>query len=109
MPAPPLNPFMSMERPAWSDSRDRKTRERLEQEVVRQSAELERVRAAVADAEVWKAKYDRLQEEHDLLLQLYGQLEEDVSALRKNGAGILSADAAATSSTSGSVSAAAVP
>ncbi|CBZ24736.1 conserved hypothetical protein [Leishmania mexicana MHOM/GT/2001/U1103] len=106
MSAPPLNPFISMKRPAWSDSRDCKTRERLEQEVVRQSAELERVRAAAADAEVWKAKYDRLQEEHDLLLQLYGQLEEDVSALRKNGAGILSA---AASSASGSVSAAAAP
>ncbi|CAC9465276.1 hypothetical_protein_-_conserved [Leishmania infantum] len=109
MSAPPLNPFMSMKRPAWNDSRDRKTRERLEEEVVRQSAELERVRAAAADAEVWKAKYDRLQEEHDLLLQLYGQLEEDVGALRKNGAGILPADAAAASSASGSISAAAAP
>ncbi|GET86897.1 hypothetical protein, conserved [Leishmania tarentolae] len=109
MSAPPLNPFMSMKRSPWSDSWDRKTCERLEQEVVRQSAELERVRAAATDAEVWKAKYNHLQEEHDLLLQLYGQLEDDVSALRKNNAGVLSADAAVASSAPGSVSAAAVP
>ncbi|KAG5484314.1 hypothetical protein LSCM4_07880 [Leishmania orientalis] len=109
MPAPPLNPFINMERPAWSDSTDRKTRERLEQEVVRQSAELERVRAAAADGEVWKAKYIHLQEEHDLLLQLYGQLEEDVSGLRKNGIGTLSVSTVAASSASGSVSAAAAP
>ncbi|KAG5484010.1 hypothetical protein LSCM1_05862 [Leishmania martiniquensis] len=109
MPALPLNPFMNMERPAWSDSTDRKTRERLEQEVVRQSAELERVRAVAADGAVWKGKYNRLQEEHDLLLQLYGQLEEDVSALRKNGACTSSLGAAVGSSASGSVSATAAP
>ncbi|CAJ1019132.1 hypothetical protein, conserved [Leishmania lindenbergi] len=105
----PLNPFMHMERSAWSDSKDGKTRERLEQEVLRQSAELERMRAAAVDAEVWKAKHDHLQEEHDLLLQLYGQLEEDVSALRRNGAGTFSVGAAVASSVSGSVSAAAAP
>ncbi|KAG5509534.1 hypothetical protein JKF63_06239 [Porcisia hertigi] len=90
MSVPPPNPFVSVERSPWSDSTDRRTRERLQQEVVRQSAELERLRVASGEVEAWKEKYNRLQGEHDLLLQLYGQLEESVSVLKKKAAAVVS-------------------
>ncbi|KAK7198645.1 hypothetical protein NESM_000828100 [Novymonas esmeraldas] len=108
VPAPPLNPFLSLERPTWGDATDRKTRERLEQEVVRQSAELERVRAVAADGDAWRARYQRLREEHDLLLQLYGQLEEGTNALQSNGSRIPSATTT-TTTTAAAAAAAATP
>lgn len=82
MSALPLNPFANMERPAWGDAADRRTRERLEQEVVRQSAEVERLRTVAAEVAGWKTRHARLQEEHDLLLQLFGQVEEELRSLK---------------------------
>lgn len=82
----PMNPFANRERPVWGDSTDRKTRDRLEQEVVRQSTELERLRQELMASAEWKSKFSELQAEHDVLLQLYGQLEEDMSSMTRKAA-----------------------
>ncbi|KPI90206.1 hypothetical protein ABL78_0724 [Leptomonas seymouri] len=78
----PMHPFVKRECPVWNDSTDRKIRERLEQEVLRQSTELERLRQVAKESSEWKSKFLQLQTENDLLLQLYGQLEDDVTALK---------------------------
>jgi hypothetical protein len=93
----PMNPFANRERPVWSDTTDRKTRERLEQEVVRQSMELERMRQVANENAEWKNRYLQLQSQHDLLLQLHGQLEEQVSGLRAKATTLPPAPAAEAS------------
>lgn len=97
--AVPLNPFMNRERPVWNDTTDRKTRERLEQEVLRQSTEVERLRRIANENAEWKNKFLQLQTEHDLLLQLYGQLEDEVSSLKRSSAAPSPGPAPATSET----------
>ncbi|KPA76529.1 hypothetical protein ABB37_07823 [Leptomonas pyrrhocoris] len=84
--AVPMNPFVNRERPVWSDTADRKTRERLEQEVLRQSTELERLRQEGSENAQWRSKFLQLQTEHDLLLQLYGKLEDNMNALKSKAA-----------------------
>ncbi|KAL7699213.1 hypothetical protein NQL31_000030 [Lotmaria passim] len=97
--AVPLNPFVNRERPVWNDTTDRKTRERLEQEVLRQSTEVERLRQVANENAEWKNKFLQLQTEHDLLLQLYGQLEDEVSSLKRSSAAPSPGPAPATSET----------
>lgn len=76
--APPVNPFLFTERDRPGlDTTDNKTRVRLEKEILRQSVELERLKKVEVEAAQTKKKLVELSAQHDILLQMFGQLEEE--------------------------------
>lgn len=51
---------------------------RVDRELARLTRELRRLRGVEADAERYKAQLDQLMPQHDLILQMYGQLQEEL-------------------------------
>lgn len=72
----PVNPFFHAERASWCSEAESKTRERLEQELLHQSVEIDRLRCVERERNELKSTLSQLRKEQDLLMQLYGELEE---------------------------------